>query len=265
MTILLTVLFTLLGVAVGSFLNVCIDRLPLRKSLVSPPSHCDACQRRLSLKDMVPVFSYLWLRGRCRYCRAPIPRRVLLVEVASGVLFFLAYWRYGLSIEFAISAFWSCVFLLIIFIDWEKQLILNRVTYPAAAVAIIILAIDSLSPEAGILSNLRLIPQPGILSGIIGGAIGFLFFFIVFIINPKGMGMGDVKLACLIGLVTGLPLVIVALLTGILLGGLVAIILLLLKKKGRKEVIPYGAFLGIGPIITLLWGNNIFHWYLGFF
>ncbi len=265
MTILLKILFTLLGVAVGSFLNVCIDRLPLRKSLVSPPSHCDACQRRLSLIDLVPVLSYLWLRGRCRYCRAPIPRRVLLVEVASGALFFLAYWRYGLGVEFAITAFWSCVFLVIIFIDWEKQLILNRVTYPAAVVAIIILAIDSFLPGAGLLQSRLFIPEPSILSGIIGGAIGFFFFFIVFIINPKGMGMGDIKLACLIGLVTGLPLVVVALLTGILLGGLVAIVLLLLKKKGRKDVIPYGAFLGIGPIITLLWGNNIFHWYLGFF
>ena len=274
MTILLTVIFTLLGIAIGSFLNVCIDRLPLRKSLTYPASHCDACQHRLSLKDLVPMVSYLWLRGRCRYCRAQIPRRVLLLEVLSGVLFFLAFWRFVVSpspgydasyIQFALTAFWGCVFLVIIFIDWERQLILNKVTYPAAIVAIVVLGIDSLLPEPGILGNLGFIPQPSILSGVIGGAIGLVFFLIVYIINPRGMGMGDVKLAGLIGLVTGLPLAIVALFTGIFLGGLVAVALLLLGRKGRKDVIPYGTFLGIGPIVALLWGNDIFNWYLGLF
>lgn len=266
MTILLAAFFAVVGIATGSFLNVCIDRLPLHRSLAYPPSHCDACQHPLSLmKDMVPVLSYLWLRGRCRYCRARIPRRVLLVELLSGILFFAAFWRFGLSAQFALTAFWCCVFLVIIFIDWEHQLILNKVTYPAAIVALVILAIDSFLPEPGILSNLGFLPQPSILSGVISGAIGFIFFLIVFLINPKGMGMGDVKLAGLIGLVTGLPLVIVALLTGIFIGGLVAIVLLLLRLKGRKDVIPYGTFLAIGPIVALLWGNEIFNWYLGLF
>jgi leader peptidase (prepilin peptidase)/N-methyltransferase len=265
MTILLTVVFTLLGIAIGSFLNVCIDRLPLRKSLVFPPSHCDACQHRLTLIDLVPILSYLWLRGRCRHCRARIPRRVLLVEVIAGLLFFLAFWRYGLSAQFAITAFWSCVFLIIIFIDWEHQLILNRLTYPAAVLALAVLAVDSLLPEAGILGNLRFVPQPSILSGVIAGAIGFVFFLIVRLINPRGIGMGDIKLAGLIGLVAGFPLGIVALFIGIFIGGLVAIVILALRIKGRKDVISYGTFLAIGPIITLLWGNEIFHWYQGLF
>lgn len=265
MTILLAAFFTVVGMATGSFLNVCIDRLPLRRSLVSPPSHCDACQHKLSSMDMIPIFSYLWLRGRCRYCRARIPRRVLLVEVLGGILFLLAFWRFGLSAQFALTAFWGCVFLVIVFIDWEHQLILNRVTYPAAIVALVILAIDSLLPEPGILDNLGFLPKPSILSGVIAGAIGFVFFLIVFLINPRGMGMGDVKLAGLIGLVTGLPLAIVALLTGIFLGGLAAVVLLSLRLKGRKDVIPYGTFLAIGPIVALLWGNEIFNWYLGLF
>jgi leader peptidase (prepilin peptidase)/N-methyltransferase len=265
MEILLTVIFTLAGIAVGSFLNVCIDRLPLGKSLVFPWSHCDACQHRLSLLDMIPVISYLWLRGRCRYCQARISLRTLWVEIGGGVIFFLSYWRFGLSAEFAITAFWGCVFLVIIFIDWEQQLILNKVTYPAAVVALIILGINSLLPEPGILRNLSFLLEPGILSGIIGGAVGFAFFLIVFLINPRGMGMGDIKLAGLIGLVTGFPLAIIALLIGIFTGGLVAIVLLSLKIKGRKDVIPYGAFLGLGPIVVLLWGNEIYNWYLGFF
>lgn len=265
MTILLTVIFTLLGITIGSFLNVCIDRLPLRKSLVYPASHCEACQHRLSLIDLVPLFSYLWLRGRCRYCGARIPWRVFLVELLSGILFFAAFWRFGLSVQFGLTAFWSCVFLVIIFTDWEHQLILNKVTLPAAIVALVILGADSLLPEPGILGDLGFLPQPSILSGVIGGAIGFTFFLIVYFINPRGMGMGDVKLAGLIGLVTGLPLVIVALLTGIFLGGLVAVVLLALGRKGRKDVIPYGTFLAVGPIVALLWGNEIFNWYLNLF
>jgi leader peptidase (prepilin peptidase)/N-methyltransferase len=265
MEIPLTVFFTLLGLAIGSFLNVCIDRLPAGRSLAYPPSHCDACQHRLSPGDLIPVFSYLRLRGRCRYCRAPIPRRVLLVEVLSGAYFFLAFWRLGLGAEFAVTAFWGCVFLIIMFIDWEHKLILNKVTYPMAVAAVVILAINSLWPGAGLLSQLRLYPEPSILSGVIGGVAGFIFFFVVFFISPRGMGAGDVKMAGLIGLVVGFPLVIVALLIGIFIGGLVAFILLLSGLKTRKDVMPYGTFLAIGPLVTLLWGNDIFSWYLGRF
>lgn len=264
METLLTVIFTLAGVAIGSFLNVCIDRLPLRKSIIHPRSYCDSCKQQLALLDLIPIISYLCLRGRCRYCRARIPARSLLVEVASGVLFFLSYWRFGLSVEFAITAIYCSLFLVIIFIDWEHKLILNRVTYPAAVFALIILAVDSLLSEPGILSNIGFLPEVSILSGILGGAIGFFFFLIVFLISPKGMGMGDIKLAGLIGIITGFPLVIAALLIGIFVGGLVAIVLLALRIKGRKDAIPYGSFLALGPIAVLLWGNEIFNWYLGF-
>jgi leader peptidase (prepilin peptidase)/N-methyltransferase len=276
MTTSLTILFTVIGIAIGSFLNVCIDRLPLRKSLVLLPSHCDNCQHRLSAVDLIPLLSYLWLRGRCRFCHARISPRNPLVELLTGILFFLAFWRFvvhppeGLEpnyIQFGVTAFWCCVFLVIIFIDWQHKLILNRVTLPAAVVALLILALDSIFPQSHILGNLILFPQdkPAILSGIIGGAIGFAFFLIIFLINPRGMGMGDVKLAGLIGLVTGFPLVIVALLIGIFIGGLVAIVLLLLRLKGRKDLIAYGTFLAIGPIVTLLWGTDIYSWYQGLF
>ena len=144
-------------------------------------------------------------------------------------------------------------------------MILNKVTYPMVVVALVILAVDTFMPGSLILGNLSFIPKTSILSGLIGGAVGFIFFLIIFLINPRGMGMGDVKLAGLIGLVTGWPLVIVALLIGILIGGLAAIVMLLLRLKGRKDVIPYGTFLAIGPIITLFWGVDIFHWYQNLF
>ena len=277
MTIFLIILFTLVGLAIGSFLNVCIDRLPARKSLVSPSSKCDTCQKTLSLVDNIPLVSYIWLRGRCRYCGARIPLRVLLVEVITGLLFFLISWRFILSPDspeyaaFILTAFWSCIFLIIIFIDLEHQLILNKVTYSAAVVALVLLAVDSIFPDAGILASIKAYwPQAGIfnigiLNCIIAGAIGFVFFLLVFLINPRGLGMGDIKLVTLIGLATGFPLNLLALFIGILIGGIAAVFLLISRKKGRKDVMPYGVFLGIGPIIALLWGNVIIEWYLGIF
>ena len=248
------VVFTLLGMVVASFLNVCCDRLPAGESLVYPPSHCPACQHRLAIKDLIPVFSYLWLRGRCRYCQAPIPRRLLWVEVGTGVLFGLAYWRYELSIELAIILFYICLFIVLLVIDLEHGLILNKIVYPAMAVALLI---SIFLPQSKIV--------PEIKQAAIGGGIGLGLFLLVVLISRGGIGWGDVKMAALIGLVTGFPLIFVALLMGIILGGLVAGLLLALKIKRRKETIPFAPFLSLATLATLIWGSDILGWYLGLF
>ncbi|MFQ5996600.1 MAG: prepilin peptidase [Dehalococcoidales bacterium] len=266
MEVALTITFFLFGTAVGSFLNVCIDRLPVGKSLLYPPSHCDACQHRLAPKDLIPVFSYLWLRRRCRYCQAAIPSRPFWVELSTGFLFALIYWYSGLSVELAVTAFYGGLFIVLGVIDLEHQLILNKIVYPAAATA---LMIDVFLPPPGIDFSLPW-PLVGVVNGVMGCAIGFVLFLVIylvvlFIYKQEGIGQGDVKLAGLIGLVTGSRLVPVALLMGIILGGLGGVILLLLKIKKRKEPIPFGPFLALATIITLLWGNDIFNWYLGLF
>jgi len=267
MEVTLTFIFALLGIAIGSFLNVCIDRLPAGKSLIRPPSYCDACNQRISTRDLIPVFSYLWLRGRCRYCQVRIPQRVFWVELGSGLLFaFLYYYwyrHYGLNVaEFAVIAFYCCLFIVIGIIDLEHKIILNKMVYPAAVAALVI---SAFLPQSGLLN----LPWPDALSGIvnsiIGGAIGFLILFIPAIINPRGMGWGDVKMAGLIGLVTGSKLVFAALFLGIIVGGLIAASLLLLKVKKRKELIPFGPFLSLATIATLLWGGDILNWYLALF
>jgi len=257
----LTIVFALFGTTIGSFLNVCIDRLPTGESLIFyPRSHCATCQHPLSAKDLIPVFSYLWLRGHCHYCQAPIPRRLLLVEIISGLLFALTYLRYDLSAQFAVTSLYCCLFLLLGVIDLEHKLILNKIVYPAAVVALII---SIFLPQPGI-TDISL-PWPEIINGIIGGAVGLVFLLIPALISKGGMGWGDVKMAALIGLVTGFPLVLVALLLGIISGGLVAGMLLLLKIKKRKDAIPFGPFLSLATIATLLWGSEILNWYLGIF
>jgi leader peptidase (prepilin peptidase)/N-methyltransferase len=260
MDIQLAVYFTIAGFFIGSFLNVCIDRLPMNKSLISPSSHCDTCKHRLGIIDLIPVLGYLILQGRCRYCRANIPLRVLLVEVISGGLFLLAFWRYGLTAQFGVTAFWCCIFLVIIFIDWEHQLILDKITYPVGAVTLIILAVHTYVPGADLL-----IPETTLLNGVISGAVLFAAFLLIVLLRPNAMGMGDAKLVALIGLVSGYPLVILSMLIGVVMGGIVAVILLATKKKGRKDVIAYGTFLGIGPIIALIFAPDVLNWYFGFF
>lgn len=263
MEFFLVILLGVLGAVIGSFLNVCIDRLPAGKSLIGPPSHCDACNRRLGVLDLVPVVSYLVLRGRCRYCGARVPGRVFWVEVGSALFLALAYWYFGLSAQFAFIAFYGFVFIVLGVIDLEHKRILNVIVYPMSVVALILnLAIDVFQLPVGTIYN---IVGLHIASSIIGGAAGFVFLLIPALISPKGMGFGDVKMAGLIGLATGFPLVFVALLLGAVLGALVALVLLLTGLKKRKEGIPFGPFLSLATIATLIWGSQILDLYLGIF
>jgi len=261
------VIFTLLGLVVASFLNVCIDRLPGGQSLLFPASHCASCHHRLAIKDLIPVFSYLWLRGRCRYCQAPIPRRILWVEIGTGLLFGYLYWHYGLSIELAVTAVYCCLFIVLMVIDLEHGVIPNKIVYPAIAVALLIsvfLPPSRLIYPGGAVPILisDFLPQLGIVQAAIGAGIGLVLLLLIVLISRGGMGWGDVKMAILIGIVTGY-LILGALLMAIIIGGLVAGSLLLLKIKKRKESIPFGPFLSLATIITLLWGSNILNWYLG--
>ena len=255
MEIVLIILFAILGLVVGSFLNVCIDRLPQNKSIAYPPSHCEACQHKLAVKDLIPVFSYLRLRGRCRYCQTSIPRKLMWVELATAVIFALLYWHYGLSAELGVMAFYACIFIITFVIDLEHGLILNRVVYPGMVAALL----------------LALYPWPWFSESIgmrvayaaLGGAAGFAIFLLIAMVSRGGMGWGDVKLAALMGLAIGFPLVFVAIIMAAILGGIVAVALMIAKKRTRRQTIPFGPFLALAAMVTLLWGSNILNWYLG--
>jgi leader peptidase (prepilin peptidase)/N-methyltransferase len=259
--IVLIILFAVLGLVVGSFLNVCIDRLPQNKSIAFPPSHCEACQHKLSAKDLIPVFSYLRLRGRCRYCQASIPRKLFWVELATGVIFALLYWwcvvfnaELGI-VAFGVMAFYACLFIIIFVIDLEHGLILNKVVYPGMVVALLLALLPGSWLTQWIIA--------GVANAALGGAIGFVILFLIALVSRGGMGWGDVKLAALIGLATGFPLVFFSLIMGAILGGIVAVSLMIAKKKTRRETIPFGPFLALAAMITLLWGSDILSWYLG--
>ncbi len=258
MTAIITVGFALLGLAVGSFLNLCIDRLPGGKSIVRPGSHCDSCNQSLKAVDLVPVFSYVWLKGRCHYCGARIPLRSPIVEFATAAIFAFLAWHYGLSLELAFAVIYAGIFIVIFAIDLEQELILNIVVFPAMILAFAFSffwgGFEELWPRIG----------PGfVLSALLGGAVGFVLMLLPYLLTRgRGMGYGDVKLAAFIGLMSGFPLVLVALLVGIIAGGLVAVFLLLSRMvKSRKAAIPYGPFLAVGAMVALIWGDKIFHWW----
>lgn len=177
------------------------------------------------------------------------------MELATGLIFAFLYWHYGLSVELGVMAFYACLFIIIFVIDLEQGLILNKVVYPSMVVALL----------------LALLPRPwltqwvvtGVANAALGGGIGFAIFLLIAIVSRGGMGWGDVKLAALIGLATGFPLVFFAIIMGAILGGIVAVALMIAKKRKRQETIPFGPFLALAAMVTLLWGSNILSWYLG--
>jgi leader peptidase (prepilin peptidase)/N-methyltransferase len=255
MEIAYAITFAFIGLCVGSFLNVVADRLPAGESIVSPPSHCPGCGRKIGASDLIPVLSYLILRGRCRECGSSIPKRVPIIEAVTGGIFVLLYLRYGLILQTGILAFYFCIFLTVLVTDLEHQIIPNKITYPSAVIALII---SSFTPGIGIVSAL------------IGGGAGLIFFAVVailarLILKKEAMGMGDIKLIMLIGFATGFPMVIVAIYLAIISGGVVAVILVLTKLKKMKDMIAYGVFLSAAAMVTLIWGPAILNWYLALY
>jgi leader peptidase (prepilin peptidase)/N-methyltransferase len=236
----------LLGMAVGSFLNVVSDRVPSGQSLVSPPSHCPVCHRRLSALDMVPIVSYLALRGRCRSCSAQIPLRILIVELSTSVLFALIWARYGWSYQGVAMMGYASLFLVVFIIDLEHRIIPNKLVLVGLVAA---LGISSFWPDIGPVS------------AVIGAAAGFGILLALYLIPGAVIGEGDVKLAAVVGAATGFPVVIVGLGLSFIMGGLVAITLIAFRRGQRKSQIPFGPFIAVAAMIALVCGETIFRWY----
>ena len=257
-----------IGTSVGSFVNVVADRLPAGQSLVRPGSHCPVCGTHLRTLDLVPVLSYLWLRGRCRYCGASIPARLPVVEAGTGALFVLALLSYGPAAGFVAAAAVVGLLVAVAIIDLEHGLILDKVVLPASVVALVLaplwplMGVERLTDfEQALFAGDGAVASLG--SSLAGGAVAFLFFYAIVLVRPGGMGGGDVKLAGLLGLLLGLSGVVIAVWFASVAGGIVAVALLALRKRGRKSEIPFGPFLAGGALVALLAGTRIASWYIG--
>lgn len=250
----------LIGASVGSFINLAADRIPAGRSIVAPRSFCEACGRQLGFWDLVPVLNYFWLRGKCRYCGAGFPLRLMVVEAITGALFIVLYFRYGFEAEFVILGAAVTLLMLVALIDLERGLILNKIMYPSA-VALIILSPfwTELGLSRSFLGSDNLVGA--LLNSVLTGMGSFLVFLIIAMVYPGGMGGGDVKLGGVIGLLVGFPGAVIALWLAVVCGGLAAIGLVVLRKMGRKDTMPFGPFLASGAIVALLAGSELTSWY----
>jgi leader peptidase (prepilin peptidase)/N-methyltransferase len=237
-----------LGATVGSFLNVVAYRLPRRESLIHPGSRCPGCGTAIKAYDNVPVLAWLWLRGRCRSCKARISPRYPIVEALTAALAVSVVLVKHSAADIALGLTLVGILVPVALIDLEHRIIPNKITLPAAVAAV---AIGLALHPAGVPEQL--------IAG--AGAGGFLLAFLL--AYPRGMGMGDVKLAAVLGLFLGRS-VAVAILGGVLIGALVGGLVMarLGVAQGRKTAVPFGPFLALGGIIALLAGPDIVHWYL---
>ena len=237
----------LIGYIVGIFLNLCAVYLPAtpRRSPFRLPT-CDFCGRERRPASLTGIIADLTGWSRCEGCWARRPLRAPLVEVGTAVVFAFLARRYGFTVEFAFMAAYFSVLILVMVTDLEHRLILDVITLPAMGLALL---------------GSFFMPNMTPVNALIGGAIGFGLFYLLAVLARGGLGGGDVTLMGFVGLATGFPVVLVAILAGILFGGVGAGVLLALRKAGRKSYIAYGPYLVLGGALALLYGREFLLWY----
>jgi leader peptidase (prepilin peptidase)/N-methyltransferase len=240
------VLAGVVGAVVGSFLNVVIHRLPRRESLVHPRSRCPGCGTQIAGYDNVPIVSWLVLRGRCRHCGEPISPRYPVVELLTALAFAAVVLVRGFDDDLILELPFVAALIALAGIDFDHKLLPNRIVYPMAAYGVI----ATLLVESG-----------DLVEHVIAGAGAFVFLLLAVLAYPRGMGMGDVKLAGAMGLYLGAS-VIPALLVAFLSGSLVGVVILAREgAAARKKAIPFGVFLALGGIVGLLAGPELIDFY----
>jgi leader peptidase (prepilin peptidase)/N-methyltransferase len=243
-----------LGAIVGSFLNVCIHRLPLGASIVWPSSACPHCKRELSWYENIPVVSYLVLRARCRTCKAPISIRYPFVEAITSAMFVGAWWYFGPGPLLASRLVFGCALIVLFAIDLEHHLLPNAITLPGIVIGFAF----SLMTEPGWMASLI-----GMLAG--GGVLYLIAIIYYRVRHEEGLGMGDPKMLAMVGAFIGWKLTLLTLMLGSLVGTVVGLSLIAAGRGTMKYALPFGCFLAIGAGFSAVVGPQILDWYLGFF
>ncbi|HEX2040141.1 MAG TPA: prepilin peptidase [Acidimicrobiales bacterium] len=256
MTALVVVFSAVVGLVVGSFLNVVIHRVPAGESVVRPRSRCPHCGTQLVGRDNVPVLSWLLLRGRCRTCGTSISPRYPLVELLTAVLFAAIALRFPDDAELPAYLVLTAGLVALSAVDLERFLLPNRILYPTLAMTAALLVVAAVVDGDG--RALR--------DAALGGAIAFALLFAIHVVSPKGMGFGDVRLAGLLGVALGwlgLGHVFLGLFLGFLLASVLGVALIALRLRSRKDRLPFGPFLALGAFVAFFVGRPILDWYLG--
>ena len=254
MTPFIVCAFAIAGLMIGSFLNVCISRLPKRESIVWPASHCTACSRPLAWFENIPILSWVVLRGRCRSCLSRISIVYPLVELTTGLVFAGGVMVYGLSPLLFVRLAFACSLIVLFVIDLQHRILPNAITLPGIV--------------AGFLASLFL--SPGWLSSLIGIAAGGGVLFAIAeayyrVRGMEGLGMGDVKMLAMIGAVLGWPLMLLTLVLASFAGSLVGVGLIASGRGNLQAALPFGTFLAIGALVAAVVGDPILSWYVAFY
>ncbi|MFA5065857.1 MAG: A24 family peptidase [Dehalococcoidia bacterium] len=261
-------LFLLLGLAWGAALNWLAGSVTEEGGIQLRSPACIKCSAKRRPKSLIPLVGYFVAGGRCPDCGEALPVRIPVVEAVTGILFAALYLKYGLSWALAILLVYSTVLIILFISDFEHFMLPNIITYPSLLLAALIALAVTLTHYSlpwslyygG--SGFMAVFNSFLLCALAGGVCGALLLLLVVVLSRGGMGMGDVLLAGLLGLMVGFPLVFVALFLSILAGGIVAAALLISGRKKRKEMLPFGPFLCLGGMVTLLWGKELLDWYL---
>jgi len=248
------ILIFILGLIVGSFSNVCIYRIPRNESIIYPASHCPKCNSPIKPIDNIPLLSDILLKGRCRNCKSKISIQYPIVELLTGLIYLIISLIYGLSVQTLIYIILSSALIIIAFIDLDQQIVPDVISLPGIVIGFIL---SFFVPYITFINSAL-----GIVVG--GGIILIIGLTGTVIFKKEAMGGGDVKLAAMIGAFLGWRYVVVSLFLGFFLGAVTGIFLILAKIKKKEDMVPFGPFIVLGSFITLLWGEQIISWYLGF-
>jgi leader peptidase (prepilin peptidase)/N-methyltransferase len=263
----------LIGLAIGSFLNVCIVRMPLRESVVHPRSRCPQCRTLITWRDNIPVLSYILLRGRCRHCGKSISVRYPLVEAFTAVIVALLYYKFGFSIEWYIYFPFCAALIALALIDVDHRILPDRITLNGIWAGLLVSTVF-LEPNPLTLTILRMIGLEDIdphlqslIASIIGAIVGGGMLWGVAeayyrFRGVEGMGMGDVKMMAMVGAFLGAPMALLTIMVGSLVGSVVGVAFLRFTGKSRDYELPFGTFLSFAAVLAVLYGQEIISFYV---
>jgi leader peptidase (prepilin peptidase)/N-methyltransferase len=248
------ILAAIVGVCVGSFLNVCIYRLPRGQSLASPPSRCPHCERPLRWYHNIPIVSWVALRGRCAHCQAPISIQYPVIELVTALVWLLIVWMTPVGWLLASRLVLATALIVLFMIDLEHQLLPNVITLPGIVAG---LAFSVVAPPG---------PADALLGALLGGGVLYAIAAAYYLLRKEeGMGMGDVKMLAMVGAFLGWRAVLLTLVLSSFAGAVIGVVMMGLQKGSMRYALPFGTFLAVGALLAMLFGEQFIAWYLGFY
>jgi len=257
------VIVFVISACVGSFLNVCIYRIPAHRSVVSPGSECPSCKAPVRFFDNIPIFSYFILGGKCRSCKATFSVRYAMVELLVALLGIALYYRFGFAPQFFAYAVFTAILVTVAFIDLDHRIIPNVISLPGIVVGVVIALILQFVLSAGAVGAVYPSLVDSAIGVVIGGGVLFFISFGYYVLTGReGMGFGDVKLLAMIGAFVGWKGVLFTLFAGSIVGAFIGVFVMVIGGKDSRYAVPFGPFLSLGALVYAFCGRMIITWYL---